>query len=165
MKALRDEFEIQHATLDDLPRVLDLWRQLMELTATHNDRYRLSPGAMKLQMSYLRSFMDSTTAAIYIAKSDGLIVGFTDIYTTKPAPVFEQKVLGVIENIYVLPEYRRLHIGEHLVHWARRFFENLRVGEIFVNVIPTNETSVVFWESMGFRTQKLSMTWKSPNLP
>ena len=94
-----------------------------------------------------------------------LIVGFTDIYTTKPAPVFEQKVLGVIENIYVLPEYRRLHIGEHLVHWARRFFENLRVGEIFVNVIPTNETSVVFWESMGFRTQKLSMTWKSPNLP
>ncbi len=80
------------------------------------------------------------------------------MYVTKPAPVFTQHVLGIMENLYVHPDFRRRGIGRRLVDSSHRFFELLEVDEIYVNVIPANRLSKQFWSSMGYETKKLTMT-------
>ncbi|MBZ0274471.1 GNAT family N-acetyltransferase [bacterium] len=160
MKAYEEEMLIvDRARLADLPRVVDLWMELMRLTERFNKRYALAPGARRLQESYMRSFFDSSSAAIFVAREGERAGAFANVYITKPAPVFAQHVLGIIENIYVEPDFRGRGLGRQLVEASHRFFRTFRVDEVYVNVIPANENSRKFWEHMGYSTQKLTMAF------
>ena len=157
MKALKEDIVIDQAEPRDLPDVLDLWAELMVFTANYNSHYGLVENSKRVQESYMKAFFDSNTATIFVARDAGRIVAFTNVYITKPAPVFEPHVLGVIENIYVRPEYRRRHIGLKLVERSHQYFTDFGADEIYVNVIPANGLSEKFWYAMGYRTQKLTM--------
>lgn len=157
MKAVKEEIVIDAAGPEDLPEVLDLWAELMVLTSQYNRHYEMIETAKLLQESYLKAFFDSSTAAIFAARDRARIAGFANVYITKPAPVFKQNTLGVIENLYVLPEYRRRGLGRRIVERAHQYFSDFDTDEIYVNVIVANEASEKFWSAMGYQTQKLTM--------
>jgi diamine N-acetyltransferase len=165
VKALKDDLRIETALPDDLPRVLDLWYELMELTAEYNRHYHLVSNARHLQESYFKAFFESSSATIFLARERREIVGFTNVYVTRPAAVFVQNSLGIIENLYVLPAYRRRRIGGLLVAGAHEYFTDFDTDEIYVNVIPANETSEKFWAAMGYKTQKLTMAFEGATPP
>lgn len=160
MEPVIKDIDVEHALLEDLPAVLELWHALMELTSRVNPRYRLAPDAGRRQEAYFYDFFNSTSAAIFITRVDECVVGFANIYTTHPSAVFVQHVLGIVENIYVLPEHRRRGLARKLVARCHDFFRQHRVDEIYVNVVPKNELSETFWSAMGYETQKLTMSFR-----
>lgn len=157
MQLLHDEPIIEHAVPSDMEAILSLWAKLMRLTSEFNARYVLAPGARSIQRSYLMGFFESPSAAIYVARVRGDVSAFVNLYVTKPAQVFEQDSIGVIENIFVSEEHRMAGIGRALVDRAVRFFQNSRVDDVYVNVIPANRSSEEFWRHMGFDLNKITM--------
>ena len=161
MEAELIEYSIEHAKFGDLPKVLDLWEKLMRLTAKYNDRYKLSPDARRRQEVYFRGFFESSSSAILVARVGGHVTAFANIYVTRPSAVFDQQNLGVIENIYVESNYRRRGIARSLVERSHEYLNNHLADEVFVNVVLANKVSELFWKSMGYETQKKSMSFKS----
>ncbi|MCC6158907.1 MAG: GNAT family N-acetyltransferase [Deltaproteobacteria bacterium] len=157
MQLLHDEPIIEHAVPSDMEAILTLWAKLMRLTSEFNARYMLAPGARSIQRSYLMGFFESPAAAIFVARVRGEVAGFVNLYVTKPAQVFEQESIGVIENIYVTDEHRLAGIGRALVERSVHFFQNSRVDDVYVNVIPANRSSEEFWRHMGFELNKVTM--------
>ncbi len=160
MEAAIIDYSIEHATMHDLPRVLDLWEKLMRLTAQYNERYKLSPDARRRQEIYFRGYFENSTAAILVARADGIVAAFCNIYVTRPSAVFDQQNLGVIENIYVDKNYRRRGIAGNLVDRSHEYLNNHLADEVFVNVVLANKVSEKFWRAMGYQTQKKSMSFK-----
>ncbi len=163
MEAASIEYSIEHAMPDDLPRVLDLWEELMNLTARYNQRYRLSPDARRRQENHYRGYFGNAASAILVARINGDVAAFCNIYVTRPSAVFDQQNLGVIENIYVESAHRRRGIAGSLVRRSHEFLKNHLADEVFVNVVLANKVSEAFWQSMGYQTQKKSMSFKEFN--
>jgi GNAT superfamily N-acetyltransferase len=157
MQALDRNIVIEHAYPRDMDSILELWTELMRLTELFHHRYVLAPGALAIQHKYLRGFFDTSGAVIYVARAGADVVGFVNAYVTKPAQVFRQDSIGIIENIFVCDEYRRMGIARTFVERCVTFLDNQRVADIYVNVIPSNVESERFWLAMGFETSKVTM--------
>ena len=138
-------FEIRLATIDDLPDLRSLWRDLMtelappypgDIVAGLNDFTR------QLAISLTAS---PQTAFAFVATVEGKAVGFI-LYEIQYRLIGEPKRLGFVHHCYVAPAARRQGItnalgevmGEHMLA------QNLQVCE--VTYIPGEQ----LWEHCGW---------------
>jgi len=158
--AMINDVIIRTAVWSDLDAVTDMWRQLMDLTAIYNRRYRLRPGALDMQRATFGDYLRRTDAYIVVAESesDGRLLAFSNGFMTVPSKTFAQAIIGILENLFVIEDYRRQQIGRRTAEYAIAWLTEKGAHEIYVNVIPRNATSVRFWDKMGFVVQRLAMT-------
>lgn len=62
----------------------------------------------------------------------------------------ENGLVGEIESIFVLPDYRGLGIGEELMRKSLQWMDEMGAGKIVVNVAAGNEQAFGFYEKFGF---------------
>ncbi len=87
---------------------------------------------------------------------DDKIVGYLEIDTTRSKP----RKAFYIGGIYVLPEYRRRHIGKNL------FFTMLKEKckhEEQIRVEAVTEDELRFWRSLGFNIHHYAMFYDPPS--
>lgn len=151
------EIEIDLMKAGDIELVLQMWWDLLQLTADVNDRYRLADEALDHQRLFFERHLDHETAFCFVAKADGAPVGFANGYIILPSRIFRQVHIGLIENLYVDPDLRRAGLGTRLVASCYGWFEGFGVDEVYVNVVPANEASKKFWTAMGYTVHKQTM--------
>lgn len=137
--------------------VLSMWSALLEMTAEVNSRYRLGPDAVDHQREFFNKNKRNFNVYSYVALLDDLPVGFSNGYLILPTPIFDQREIGLIENIFVRKEFRRMGIGSRLVDECYKYFRSRFVSEIFINVVPANELSYKFWTAKGYDVHKLTL--------
>lgn len=54
------------------------------------------------------------------------------------------------DNVYILPEYRRLGLGKQLLEWVSEYGEAQGCIASEINCYVSNETGNAFWEQEGF---------------
>lgn len=54
------------------------------------------------------------------------------------------------DNVFILPEYRRLGLGNHLLEWVYEYGLSQGCIASELNCYITNETGNAFWEREGF---------------
>ena len=132
---------------------------IMEMYALLNDHfyktgYRL-PRTENVAQAWLDSFQRSLGrfSNSYIAEIDGKVVGFI-LCRIKRVPLYFGGVLvGELTDMWIVPEARRLGIGDKLVRLAIEWERQQGVHSVEIQVLLENEASWRIFDRMGFKTE------------
>ncbi len=93
--------------------------------------------------SILRDITGNDKALYIVADMDGLIVGYMSVWN-----ICDE---GNINNIAVLPEYRRNHIASILMESMIRVTEGFGIKSHTLEVRRSNTAAIKLYEKFGFR--------------
>jgi GNAT superfamily N-acetyltransferase len=148
---------IRLAERADVDQLVQMWVDLMNLTAEVNLHYRLRPGADELQHAMFVELLKRSDSFVIVACAGPNLIGFANGYFAYPSKVFAQSTIGVIENLFVVEPWRRRGIGKELVDRAMAWLKHFGAMELHVNVVPKNVASLKFWRAMEFQVHRVAM--------
>ena len=74
---------------------------------------------------------------------------FTLIKALAEYEKLSHKVTGSVEDLFVLPEYRRKGIGKAILSYLGKLAVARGVGRLEWSVLAWNESAIAFYQSMG----------------
>ncbi len=135
------EFKIRQAVEDDIPELFALIIALAEYEKLLN---RVTGSVEQLQEHL---FGSRIYAEAIVTEIDDKIVGFAlffpnySTFLTKP---------GIyLEDLFVLPEYRRQGIGKAMLSYLGKLAQERDAGRLEWSVLDWNESAIAFYQSMG----------------
>jgi GNAT superfamily N-acetyltransferase len=91
---------------------------------------------------------------VIVAKIHGNVVAYILATVQNYPPVFEIKRHGLVNDLAVTSQYRRIGIGKHLFHLAKDWFLKKEIKRIEIEVALANEVSKSFWGNRKFKPYK-----------
>lgn len=138
---MKIEFTIRPANPDDVAAIFGLIKALAEYEKLS---HRVTGNVDSLQEHL---FGTRPYAEAIVAEADSLIVGFAlffpnySTFLTKP---------GIyLEDVFVLPEYRRQGIGKALLIYLGKLALERDVGRLEWSVLDWNQSAIDFYQTMG----------------
>ena len=142
--------KIRKAAKEDVPKILPVWRELMELHARLDPFYTCRESAEKLFAKYVTDNIHDPKACVLTAETDGRVVGYCQGMIGKHPPVLEITEFGQIADFAVLEAYRRQGIGQQMLEKMFEWFWARGLLRVEVRCSLHNEISRSFWRKMGF---------------
>lgn len=139
------------ATSKDLPQLDELMFQLHAHHHYHCPDFFKSPEEIEQEKSIAR-YLNSPECVVYVAKnSSHSIVGFvTGHFCELVSTVSKAIPMGSIDELFVLPEYRKTGIAKQLLTKVEQTLTDYGVQQIFVEVWSFNQTAQSLYNQMGF---------------
>ena len=144
------ELTLRAAQHKDLEQLNELMFEL------HHHHYLASPEHFKTaeeieQEKSIARYLDDPECLVYVALKGELIVGFVTGYFCELISTVSKTVqMGSIDELYVLPDYRKESIAESLFEKLERTFDDYGVQQVFVEVWDFNSPAKHFYQKMGF---------------
>jgi ribosomal protein S18 acetylase RimI-like enzyme len=89
----------------------------------------------------------------WVAEVDDLLAGFITC-RIKHVPAYMGGVLvGELSDMWIIPQARRLHIGDHLSRQALEWLREQGVHSVEIQVLTGNEASWNLYQRMGFQLE------------
>jgi ribosomal protein S18 acetylase RimI-like enzyme len=127
---------VREATMGDIACLIEL----------HNKAWHSAPMPYRpLNKDSIIKMLKNPNIIFLIAKVEGIDRGFALIYFTG-----EEKEIGVIAGMGIIPEYQRKGLGTVLGVAVWDYFKNKGVFELRCKVYKDNESSYNFIKSLGF---------------
>lgn len=136
----------------DIPIILDMYVKLHNFFYEYG--YQLPP-PKDVKQAYLNSFQRTLGrfTNIWVAEIGGEVVGYI-LVRVKRVPEYMGGVLvGELSDMWIVPEARRLGIGDRLVRIGIEWFRELGVHSIEIQVLWENMASWGIFEKMGFKPE------------
>lgn len=153
---------IRRATEKDIPRVLELLSQVLEVHATIRPDVFIS-GTTKYSKEDLSEMFTDDTRPVYVAVDDeDAVTGYA--FCELRNPPFTSTMIATksifIDDLCVDEKARGQHIGRALFDHVR--VEAVRLGckEILLNVWEGNDNAYRFYKSMGMSPRETQMEIK-----
>ena len=150
--------EIRRADIGDIPRILDLLSQVLEVHAAGRPDLFKS-GTTKYSRSELAAIISDDERPIFVGESDGIVHGYafcifqrhdndrnTPDYTTL-----------YIDDLCVDEKSRGNRIGRSLYEYVLKFAKEQGCYNVTLNVWTCNESAMKFYEKCGLSIQKYGM--------
>jgi len=67
------------------------------------------------------------------------------------APVFKIKKKGLINCLFVKPEYRKKRIAKKLINSLLRWFKTKKIKDFTLGTQARDKEAIKFWKNCGFR--------------
>ena len=132
---------IRQAVSQDVPDIF----KLIEALAAYEKLSHQVTGNAELLEEHL--FGDRPVAEAIIAEVEQQVVGFAlffpnySTFLTKP---------GIyLEDLFVLPEYRRRGLGKAMLSYLGKLALERNAGRLEWSVLDWNESAIAFYQSMG----------------
>lgn len=153
---------IRAATEQDLPIILELWKEMMDFHAQLDPIFICAEDGPAKFYDFLITILQDENAFLFVAEDKvgirpvGYCLGKIDPYP----PVFAHKQHGSIYDLMVSDQHRRKHIGAQLFFATKEWFRDKGISRIELQVAVKNTISPIFWAKMGFEDhmKKLAFT-------
>jgi len=140
------------ATTRDITRILPLWDELAALHGALDPALAVTEGAAREYGEFLREIIGQTDTCMMLGVEDERIVAFAlGRIQLFPLPLRDQR-RGWIQDVYTIPERRRLGVGRRVVEELLAWFLARRVSLVELTVAVGNDEALRFWEALGFGT-------------
>ena len=144
--------DIRETTLGDIPDVVDIWRDSMELYRRTNPNYwKLSKKGEKAFCNHVAETLSKPDASVIVAEENGTLVGFTLVYVESLPEWFETQQIGLIRYMAVSSVARGKKVGAMMFDFAIKWFRERRVNRVELYVLNGLPASG-FWQKLGFST-------------
>jgi len=147
---MQDEITIRRANSEDLPAIVQLWKEMADFHADLDRYFALAPSAEENIASFLQQRMSDDSSEIWVAEQQGRVIGYSLAVIAERPLVFLERRCGKIFDLAVTSDYRRRGVGRALVEHAREWFHSQGVDSIELNVATSNDVGRAFWRSLGF---------------
>jgi ribosomal protein S18 acetylase RimI-like enzyme len=150
---------IRPATTRDIPRILPLWDALATLHGALDPALAVVEGSAQVYGDFLRAIIGQTDTCMMLGVEDERIVAFAlGRIQLFPLPLRDQR-RGWIQDVFTIPERRRLGVGRRVVEELLAWFLAHGVPLVELTVAVGNDEALRFWEALGFVTYMYRMKY------
>ncbi|MFH1578829.1 MAG: GNAT family N-acetyltransferase [Thermoplasmatota archaeon] len=142
--------DIREATADDLTSVVNLWGMLARHHEDISNDFTLAWNGKRKWAKYLEDKFDEISTKLIVAEEDGKVVGFMLCLLSPNTPVFKERKIGVISDVFVLEERRRKGVTKKMLDVAVKWFKKNKVRSVRLGVANDNLEARAVWRQMGF---------------
>lgn len=142
--------DFRRARESDLPRLVELWMDMMAEHGRFEPRVRLAPAASYAYESYLMLHLRSPKSLVFAATEGGVAEAFCCAYVCQNLPMFLPAQFGYLSDLFVAPAWRRQGVGRRLFREACAFCRAHGVGGMQLQVYHRNGPGRAFWDALGF---------------
>ena len=144
--------EIRRACREDIPRILELLSQVLEVHAKLRPDLFAS-GTTKYNQAQLEDMVNDDMNPIFVAEIDNEVVGYAFCQLRIPSGnMYPVRVLH-LDDLCVDEKYRQQHIGQQLFKFVLEEAKRRGCYEITLNSWNGNEAATKFYEKMGLKTR------------
>lgn len=144
-------FTIRPGRREDAAAAARLWMQSAEEHAAYDEVYAASPGAERMMRRFLADFVGGGHTFLFVAVSEGEVVGFVSGEIRDGSPAFRSKTWASVEDIVVAPDHRSHGAGGALIDHARAWAQEKSADGLSLQVAAANERARRFYQELGFR--------------
>ena len=160
---MANDITIRVATAGDVPALGRLGALLVRL---HNelDPKRFIPATAQTEDNYgwfLGTQIDKPDVFVYVAESDGKVVGYTYAGMEGTDYMALRGPAGALYDIVVDPAYRGNGIGRQLLTTALATLKERGAPRVVLSTAEGNDAAQHLFESAGFRRTMIEMTRES----
>jgi GNAT superfamily N-acetyltransferase len=148
---MKNQIIIRKAVQRDIPVMVGLWKEMMDLHKERDKFFTLKAGADKKWFKFITGHISSKKSTVLVAEHNGRLVGHCLTFISEYPSVLTTKRYGVFQELAVTGDYRRNGIGQRLVEEMLKWFRKRRIKRLEVRVSVFNEISTAFWRKMGFK--------------
>lgn len=122
-------------------------------------RFQMSEDAADRWCNDLKEWIHAPKVRrVIVSEHNEMLTGFASAQHWWPAPIYEQKLEVYLEELFVLPEFRRQGIGTLLVNDIRAWASNGEIEQIRLGTLVSNGAAVAFWDGFGAKSFVVEMT-------
>lgn len=143
---------VEPATVDDADTVADLWVELAASQRPHGAHLLAEPNR-----SAAREFLGQLIVAgdVYVARVGGRVVGFVSVHVETGA--YDQDATrGVVDNVYVRPEFRGRGVGLRLLDAAETALVEDGASVLAISALADNDGARRLYESRGYSPHRVT---------
>jgi GNAT superfamily N-acetyltransferase len=149
---------LRQASTADLVRIQPLWQALYQHQLEHGMLLRLPEGAYDAWLKSMEPFL-GRFANIVVAELHGEIIGFVAGRLRTLPPYFGSATIGAISEVFVSDRYRSRGIGQRLLEFALKWFEEQKIDRVELQVVAGNPGGIRFYRQLGWHEELLQMVW------
>ena len=156
---------IREATIEDVPKMANLWLELMNYHKDHHLVFIAKENAKELIEEDLRNRVENTKSRLFIAEVEKELCGFISCSFRIVQHIMIYNRRGYIAETVVSENYRGKGIGKSLFERAKEWFEEEDADHIELQVSLKNNGAMNFWGNQGFEgsTQHMVKFLKKKN--
>ncbi|EBA01387.1 Predicted acetyltransferase [Marinobacter sp. ELB17] len=156
-KGSKTAFVLREAREEDLPVLVDFLAKLA-LHVSGAPPQNLRKNEHNRLLNVLRSSLGDDNKLLTVAENpDAGIIGMGYIYVWHSQGIWEQAEAlvyksGIIDDVWVEPEFRNLGIFRALLQELVGFAESHHVHELILEYAESNKEAKAAWAKLGFKT-------------
>lgn len=142
IKPLNQRARIEPATIEDLPRLVDITMALFDLEADFDPN-------RELQEKGLQAILDHPNRGrIFVVRTDYEIIGMVNVLFTISTAMGGMVIL--MEDVFIHPDFRRQGYGTQLVNYVVDFAKKKDFKRITLLTDKISAESQRFFENLNF---------------
>lgn len=156
-RARKPAFVIREAIDSDLPVLVEFLIKLT-LHVSGAEPQALREEEYQRLVGVLQSALDDDDKRLYVAEVPGVVlVGMGYVYVWRSQGIWEQTEpveyrSGVIDDVWVEPDYRSLGVLKALLKRLVAFAESRNAHELILEYSVSNRQAKAVWTKLGFKT-------------
>lgn len=151
------DIKIRKAEPRDIPRIMDLLSQVLEVHAKGRPDL-FSSGTTKYSSEELKEIIADPERPIFVGTRDDIVQGYAfcifQRHNERNTPSFTTLY---IDDLCVDENARGMHIGRALYEYVLGFAKENGCYNVTLNVWACNESAMKFYEKCGLSVQKIGM--------
>jgi ribosomal protein S18 acetylase RimI-like enzyme len=144
--------EVEPGTVDDADVVADLWVSLADEQAQYGSHVLAERNRRAIRDEAARH---AATDRLFVARDDG-VVGFVT-FGVEENSYGTDVVKGVVENLYVRPDYRNRGLGSDLLSTAERHLRDCGADVVSLQTMADNEAARRFYRRHGYGPHRVEL--------
>ncbi|QKR00205.1 GNAT family N-acetyltransferase [Metallosphaera tengchongensis] len=141
---------IRKARLDDVNIIAEMFERMYALNSEFDPLLQVHDDVEDRLKKSLDSDVNGNESVVAVAEDEGKVIGAVRVRLQK-REYYVPENMAVIEEIYVLPSYRRRGVGEMLLDFVIKELSRKGVRSIIARFPAKNIIAVSFYEKRGFR--------------
>lgn len=151
--------EITPATAADVDAVVDQWVELARDQRTHGSRLLASENRTAIRDAVLQR---TVADELLVARVEETLVGFVMI-TMERGRYEQSEARGLVENIFVRPDYRGEGIGSALLRAGEDALTEKGASVVALEVMAENELARRFYADHGYVPHRIELEKPTEN--
>jgi ribosomal protein S18 acetylase RimI-like enzyme len=148
---IMSDIKYRQAIDDDVLKIVKLWKEFIDFHKARDSFFSRSKEGPENFRKFIAGNLQKDDSIVIIAEINGNVVAYLLATIHNYPPVFEIKRYGIVNDLAVTSDYRRIGIGQHLFHMAKDWFFKKGISRIEIEVAVANEVSASFWGKRCFR--------------
>lgn len=156
---------IKKADSNRVNEIVDLWLEFMD----EHDKIIINDNPVlknyeskdknmgESYKEFLKSYIESDKGIVYLAEENEEIIGYTLIFIKNEIPIYENKKVGYISDLYVKKDFRKKGISTQLKDRSLEWFKDKGIKIIAVPMYPDNKHAHSLYKKWGFIDYKFEL--------
>ena len=131
--------------------MVDLWQELADHHRELSPLFEPAEDSRETWSKYLAKKFSEKSTKLFVAAEDHHLVGFMLCMLSPNAPIFKERTIGLISDVYVRPERRRKGITREMLRAALKWFHKNKCKTVSLTVAAANFEARAVWGQLGFK--------------